>query len=91
LSCRPYRRPQGDDQLDLSRDEFGSHFRESVHYAIGVSLDKRQIFSLDIPELTQRGEKLNDTDVVSCGIIENTNSRSASLSLRWGSSGPNQY
>src|SRR5262249_26569917 len=52
-----------------------------------VSLNKCDIPSLVITKLAQRVEKLNYTDVASCGIVENTNSRSRSLRLRWDNGG----
>ena len=71
--CRPYRGAQGDDQIDLSRGQFGGQSREPVQHAVCVSLDNREISSLDISQIAQRGDELNDTDVVSCGIVENAN------------------
>src|SRR5262249_6720061 len=84
---------QGDDQINRGRDQFGRQPREPGRHAICVSLDKCEISSLDISEVAQRSEKLHDTDVAGRGKVENANSRSASLRMRWDNDngGPNEY
>jgi len=47
-----------------------------------MSLDDGQIFSLDVPEVAKSIKELNYANVVSCGIIQNTDGRSTSLRFR---------
>jgi hypothetical protein len=55
---RPYRGPDGDDHVDVAREQFISERRETILASVGPPVDGEEILPLDVAELAEPIAKL---------------------------------